>query len=556
MSEPSRKQSFLHGTALLAAATAIVKIIGALYKIPLKMIIGDEGFSYFNTAYEIYSLLLLISTAGLPVAMSRMISQASSLGHSNQVRRVYTTSRNLFLILGIAGTLLMTLLCKWLARFQGQPDAWYAIACLGPCVLLICMMSTYRGFFQGQGNMIPTSVSQVLEAITKLIVGIGLALAVMRLSGSIPKAAGAAILGVTVSCVASVFYLLYCFRKGYRQLPASSDPPLSQRSTAKQLLSIAVPITIGAAGLQLLTVLETGIYMDNILDLLREGRYNGTVVAALREQILANYPGISLENLQNKLAANLKGIYNMTQTVYNLPVAFVAPITISIIPAITSHLTLQNNRGAKATAESATRITGLICMPCAVGLMVLSGPVMALLGGYSGEPLKLASQLMSIMGACIIFNSMVLLTNAIMQAHGHANLPVVNMFIGGILKLVAVFVLTANGQIGILGTPIGSFLCYVSITVLNLMTMRRCIPHCPAIMKNVVRSALAAAIMGAAVYGVYFILPTQSRLLQCAVPVAAGVAVYALAAIKLKAITREDCLLLPKGDKLVKLLKL
>ena len=556
MSEPSRKQSFLHGTALLAAATAIVKIIGALYKIPLKMIIGDEGFSYFNTAYEIYSLLLLISTAGLPVAMSRMISQASSLGHSNQVRRVYTTSRNLFLILGIAGTLLMTLLCKWLARFQGQPDAWYAIACLGPCVLLICMMSTYRGFFQGQGNMIPTSVSQVLEAITKLIVGIGLALAVMRLSGSIPKAAGAAILGVTVSCVASVFYLLYCFRKGYRQLPASSDPPLSQRSTAKQLLSIAVPITIGAAGLQLLTVLETGIYMDNILDLLREGRYNGTVVAALREQILANYPGISLENLQNKLAANLKGIYNMTQTVYNLPVAFVAPITISIIPAITSHLTLQNNRGAKATAESATRITGLICMPCAVGLMVLSGPVMALLGGYSGEPLKLASQLMSIMGACIIFNSMVLLTNAIMQAHGHANLPVVNMFIGGILKLVAVFVLTANGQIGILGTPIGSFLCYVSITVLNLMTMRRCIPHCPAIMKNVVRSALAAAIMGAAVYGVYFILPTQNRLLQCAVPVAAGVAVYALAAIKLKAITREDCLLLPKGDKLAKLLKL
>ena len=556
MSEPSRKQSFLHGTALLAAATAIVKIIGALYKIPLKMIIGDEGFSYFNTAYEIYSLLLLISTAGLPVAMSRMISQASSLGHSNQVRRVYTTSRNLFLILGIAGTLLMTLLCKWLARFQGQPDAWYAIACLGPCVLLICMMSTYRGFFQGQGNMIPTSVSQVLEAITKLIVGIGLALAVMRLSGSIPKAAGAAILGVTVSCVASVFYLLYCFRKGYRQLPASSDPPLSQRSTAKQLLSIAVPITIGAAGLQLLTVLETGIYMDNILDLLREGRYNGTVVAALREQILANYPGISLENLQNKLAANLKGIYNMTQTVYNLPVAFVAPITISIIPAITSHLTLQNNRGAKATAESATRITGLICMPCAVGLMVLSGPVMALLGGYSGEPLKLASQLMSIMGACIIFNSMVLLTNAIMQAHGHANLPVVNMFIGGILKLVAVFVLTANGQIGILGTPIGSFLCYVSITVLNLMTMRRCIPHCPAIMKNVVRSALTAAIMGAAVYGVYFILPTQSRLLQCAVPVAAGVAVYALAAIKLKAITREDCLLLPKGDKLAKLLKL
>ena len=552
----SKKQSFLHGTALLAAATAIVKVIGALYQIPLKMIIGDEGFSYFHTAYEIYSLLLLISTAGLPVAMSRMISQASALGHSNQVRKVYTTSRNLFLAMGIVGTLLMTLLCKQLARFQGQPDAWYAIACLGPCVLLICMMSTYRGFFQGQGNMIPTSVSQVLEALVKLVVGIGLALAVISLTGSIPKAAGGAILGVTVSCVASVLYLLGCFRKDYRQLPDSSEPALSQGKTARQLLAIAVPITIGAAGLQLLTVLETGIYMDNLLELLHSGRYNTKVVQALREQVLANYPGISLENLQNKIAANLKGIYNMTQTVYNLPVAFVAPITISIIPAITSHLTLQNNQGAKTTAESAARITGLICMPCAVGLIVLAAPVMSLLGGYSGQPLTLAAQLMRIMGVCIIFNSVVLLTNAIMQAHGHANLPVVNMFIGGILKLIAVFVLTANPHIAILGTPIGSFLCYVSITVLNLMTMRKYIPHCPAIVKNLGRSALAAGIMGAVVYGVYRILPTNSRLLLCAVPVMAGVAVYAFAAIKLKAITREDCLLLPKGDQLAKILKL
>ena len=246
----------------------------------------------------------------------------------------------------------------------------------------------------------------------------------------------------------------------------------------------------------------------------------------------------------------------MTQTVYNLPVAFVAPITISIIPAITSHLTLQNNQGAKTTAESAARITGLICMPCAVGLIVLAAPVMSLLGGYSGQPLTLAAQLMRIMGVCIIFNSVVLLTNAIMQAHGHANLPVVNMFIGGILKLIAVFVLTANPHIAILGTPIGSFLCYVSITVLNLMTMRKYIPHCPAIVKNLGRSALAAGIMGAVVYGVYRILPTNSRLLLCAVPVMAGVAVYAFAAIKLKAITREDCLLLPKGDQLAKILKL
>lgn len=560
MSDTPKKQSFLHGTALLAAATAIVKIIGALYKIPLKQIIGDEGFGYFNTAYEIYSLLLLISTAGLPVAMSRMISQASALGHSNQVRRVYRTAQGLFLSLGILGSLFMTLCCKQLAQMQGQPDAYYAIACLGPCVLLICMMSTYRGFFQGQGNMIPTSVSQVLEAIVKLVVGIGLALFVMQQTGNIPMAAGGAILGVTVSCVASVLYLLWCFRKGYRQLPASSDPAQSYQSTAKQLLSIAVPITIGAAGLQLLTVLETGIYMDNITGLLTDGTYDSPIVKLLQQQILEKNPEISLKDLQNKVAANLKGIYNMTQTVYNLPVAFIAPITISIIPAITSHLTLQNNRGARATAESAARITGLICMPCAIGLIVLSSPVMALLGGYSGEKLELASNLMVIMGVCIIFNSVVLLTNAIMQAHNHANLPVVNMFIGGILKLAAVFILTKNPHIGIYGTPIGSFLCYTSITVLNLITMRKCINDPPAILRNMGKSLLAASIMGGAAYASYYLLSAvaniHSNLLLCAIPIMIGAAVYFVAAIKLKAITRSDCLLLPKGDKLAKILKL
>lgn len=404
--------------------------------------------------------------------------------------------------------------------------------------------------------MIPTSVSQVLEAIVKLIVGIGLALVVMRLFDSIPRAAGGAIMGVTISCVASVLYLLSCFRKGYRQLPESCDTALSGRSTAKQLLSIAIPITIGAAGLQLLTVLETGIYMDNITELLNGGHYDNSLIQTLRDKVLLEYPQISLKDLNSKVAANLKGIYNMTQTVYNLPVAFIAPITISIIPAITSHLTLQNHRSACATAESAARITGLICMPCAAGLIVLASPVMSLLGGYSGEQLKLASQLMGIMGVCIVFNSIVLLTNAIMQAHGHANLPVVNMFIGGILKLIAVFVLTANPHIAILGTPIGSFLCYVSITALNLLTMRKCISQPPAILKNLIRSALAATIMAAVVYGVSIILPTQSRMLLCAIPVMVGVVVYAFTAIKLKAITREDCLLLPKGDKLAKLLKL
>ena len=237
MSEAQKKQNFLQGTALLAMATVIVKLVGALYKIPLNAIIGEKGFGYFSTAYEIYNVLLMVSTAGLPVAMSRMISQASSLEHYGQVRQVYATARRLFLILGITGSLLMTVFCRQLADFWNQPDAWAAIGFLGPCVLLICVMSAYRGFFQGQSNMIPTAVSQVLEVVTKLIVGMLAAVLILKATASVPLAAGGAILGVTASCLVSVAYLWSRFRRSYRSLPEAGDTPKSTRGTARRRTS-------------------------------------------------------------------------------------------------------------------------------------------------------------------------------------------------------------------------------------------------------------------------------------------------------------------------------
>ena len=526
----TKKQSFLHGTALLALATAVVKVIGALYKIPLNAIIGEQGFGYFNTAYEIYNVLLMISTAGLPVAMSRMISQASSLGSYRQVRKIYTTCRTIFLVLGLIGAVLMTAFCKQLAAFQEQPDAWAAIGFLGPSAFLICLMSTYRGFFQGQSNMTPTSVSQVVEAVVKLIVGIAAAVLIKFYTNSIPLAAGGAILGVTVSCLVSSFYLNHCFRKAFKDLPVSADEASSGKDIAKGLLAIAVPITIGSAGLQILTVLETKLYMGQLLELMSQD-----------------------------MADTQKGIYNMTQTIFNMPCAFITPITISIIPAITGFITVKDHKSAKSTAESAARVTALMCMPCAMGLFVLAEPVTALLGGYSGEKLILATNLMRILSICIMFNAAVLLTNAIMQAHGHVVLPVVHMFIGGFLKLAAVFILTGNPHIGILGTPIGSLACYLCITVLNLIGLRRVVKDSPRILKNMLRGFLSAVIMGVFAFGAWYglkALGIGSNLILCALPICVGVAVYLVCAVTLKAITREDCLLLPKGEKIAKLLRL
>ncbi len=533
----TKKQSFLHGAALLALATAIVKIIGALYKIPLNSIIGTRGFAYFNTAYDIYAVLLMISTAGLPLAMSRMISAASSLNNTRQMKRIYRTAQTIFATLGLVGSLLMVLFAKQLAAFQQQPNAWAAIAFLGPSALLVCMISSFRGFFQGQGNMIPTSVSQVIEAVTKLIVGLGAAFFLLKFTKSIPLAAGGAILGVTVGCFVTTIYLFGLFRKAYHALD-EGDPaqPVERYSDiARELLRIAVPITIGSAGLQIITMMEVKVYMTQLLS----------------------------TGFTQDMADSMKGIFNMSQTIFNLPCAFITPITVSAIPAITSALTLCRNDQVRSTEESASRITALISMPCAFGLCVLAEPVMALLGGYKGSDLTLATNLMRVLSLCIIFNSTVMLTNTIMQAHGHVSLPVINMFIGGILKLVCVFILSGNTAINILGVPIASVCCFLCITVLNLFAMNRVIAEPPKMIRNMLKPLASALVMSGVVLGVYYLISrfftlgtSLGKLMLCGVPIAAGGIVYVLCVVKLRAITKEDCMLLPKGEKIAHFLHL
>ncbi|MGN1016445.1 MAG: polysaccharide biosynthesis C-terminal domain-containing protein [Faecousia sp.] len=535
MSDTQKKQNFLQGTALLAMAAMFVKLVGALYKVPLNAIIGEKGFGYFTTAYEIYNILLMISTAGLPVAMSRMISESSSLGNYGQVRQIYTTARKIFLILGVSGSLLMTLFCRQLAAYWNQPDAWAAIGFLGPCVLFICVMSAYRGYFQGQSNMIPTAVSQVIEVIVKLAVGMLAAIALLRATSSIPLAAGGAILGVTASCIVSVFYLSSRFRASYRELPQTGDSPKSFRQTARELLKIAVPITLSSTCQSIITSLSSKIYMGRLL----------------------------ASGVTQEAADTMRGIHVMTQTIYNMPCALITPITVSIVPAITELVAQKKFREIRMTEESAIRVTGIFAMPCAVGLMCLAQPVTAFLGGYSGQKLALATQMMTVLGASIVFNALVLVTTAIMQAHGNVNRPVINMMIGGILKLIVVYYLTGNPAVGIVGTPIGTLLSYVVICILNVQSIHSLVEDSPRIVKNLFRPLLAACVMGIAVWlcwrGMAWLPLPQGltgRALEAIVPVGVGAVVYLFAAVKFQVLTREDCLLLPKGEKIAKLLKL
>ena len=552
--QPIKKQTFLQGTAVLAMATVLVKLMGFLFKVPLNNIIGEDGFGYFNTAYDVYNVLLMISTTGLPVAMSRMISQAQTLGNHAQIKRIYRTSLYVFLTIGMVGSLGMLFFCRQLSvMVTTNENSWAAIAALAPCVLLICLVSAYRGFFQGQSNMTPTSVSQIFDAVTRLVVGLGLAWLVMKLtgeaavraqgivlasgetaqdSGDMTLPAGGAILGVTLGSLISVVYLHHKFRQSNQILSLGGGTAKSTRSTMKELLSIAVPITLGSAGLQIINLFDTMIYMRRLTGALQ---------------------------WTEKMADSAKGVYNFCQTVFALPCSFIPTITIAVIPAITASLTRKDLAEAKATSESSVRTMALIAMPCAAGLFVMAEPVIRLLcSTYTEDKIQLAATMLAILGLTVIFNSLVLLLNAIMQAHGDVVTPVVNMLIGGIIKIIVNYILVGQPNLNIVGAPIGTFICYISITALDLIAMKRHISARPAIFKNIIRPGLASAIMGAATFMVYRVLSNaiSSWKLACLLSLAFAVVLYAVLVVFLRCLTYEDCMLLPKGEKIAKILRI
>ena len=264
------------------------------------------------------------------------------------------------------------------------------------------------------------------------------------------------------------------------------------------------------------------------------------------------------KNVPERIADVVKGVYNYCQTIFNFPCAFIPCITIAIIPAITNSLTLQDRRGVRSVQNSSLRLMGLIAMPCAVGLIVLAEPIVALLGGYTGANLTLATKLMAILGVAVVFNSIVLMTDAIMQAHNHAVIPVVNTLIGGIVKVIVNYILVGNPDSAITGAPVGTIACYAVITVLNLIAMRRVLRrNAPKLLPNLWKTTIAAVLMGGTTWLAYWGLGRigMGRAVACLGSIVVAVLVYVVLIIVLKVLTYEDCLLLPKGEKIAKILR-
>lgn len=531
--QKAKKQNFLQGAAILTLGTILVKLIGALYKIPMNRIIGTEGFGHFNVAYSIYNVLLMIASTGLPVAVSRMISESNTLGHRRQVQKIYSVSLKMFMLIGVICSAGMLIFAPQLANMMRDPDAVYAIAALAPAVLFVCIICSFRGYFQGQQYMTPTAISQIIEALGKLIIGLGAVIIIMKLGFGYAEAAGGAILGVTIGTVVAAVYLFTVFRKKKLVLTAEDDlsPVKSTSETAKQLLTLAVPITIGSAGLQIFNAIDTMI-----------------ILARLQDAI----------GLTSKEASSLFGTYSAAQTFYMLPSALIQPLAISIIPSVTAALTLKNWKEAQRTEESAVRMTALIGLPCGAGLAVLASPIQEMLYGYDADTLSYAGPILALLGIAVIFNCMVTVTNAILQAHGKVNIPIFTTLAGGIVNVTTDYVLIGMDSIHIYGAAIATIAYCAVIMFLNILAMHKYLDVTPRILRQFVKPLVATAVMSVGAYLSYEGLFTAlgSVTLSTMGSVVVAVALYAILVYGMKIITWYDCQLLPKGEKIAKILRI
>ena len=479
MREKSNKQSFIAGAAILTVAAAIVKIIGALYKIPLGNILGEEGMGHFGVAYTIYNVLLTVSTAGLPVAMSKMISEAAVSERPNQIKRIFSVSMITFLTLGILGTSVMLFFSKQLAVIMKDTLASYSIMALAPSVLFVCIMSAFRGYTQGHSNMKPSAISQVIEAVCKLVIGVLLCwYMINKLNLGLEYGSAGAIIGVTVGTVLGTIYLFYnkVRVKYYGELRTVEDVPDSYGATFKKLIRIGIPITIGSSVISIISLIDTNLVLSRLQS-----------AAGFSEQV----------------AVELYGAYYNTQTLFNLPSSFIPALTISVIPAITAMLVKGEEHKAMRTASSSMRITVLFAMPCGAGLMALSYPILNLL--YPSQPsmVEKGAPLLAVLGAASLFVCLVLMTNALLQSYGRFSVPIKTMLIGGISKIAVNWFLVGNPDINIMGAPVGTLVCYAIISILNIMALIKCIPERINLVRIFVKPLIASAIMG-----VFATLPT------------------------------------------------
>lgn len=538
-------QNYMHGAAILTVGVIIMKILGFIYKIPLGNILGDEGYSMFMGAYSIYFIFFTLATAGLPVALSRLVAEADANGRAKQEEKTFRVARWTFFVIGLVFALIMFLFPDWLAEsYLENRDAALSIKAMSPAILFVCLVSAYRGYCQGNGNMIPTTVDEVLEVFFKAVSGLIIAYMLVRGGFGRPVSSAGAILGVSIGSAVSLLYMVFYKRRNYDVLSAPysagivdiNDTPEDDEKVdstgkiIKDILTIGIPIAFGACIMAILNSVDSKLCMNRLQSAAGFSYYEAKV---------------------------LYGVYGKAQTLFNLPAAFITPLTIAIVPEISAAIARGEKRRASVVAEDSMRISAVVSMPMGIGLMVLAFPIMEVLYPNSNAA---GPGLLKIMGVASLFVCLVLIENAVLQASGHEKLTMVTMITGGLVKIATNWFLVARPEINIYGAPVGTLVSYIVMAAMNYIFLCRAFDDRPRLLKMFARPLTASLVMGAAAWAVYgvsarFIGAGWLETAVCMLlGVLAAVIVYLVFIICLRAITAEDLALIPGGRKIGRIL--
>ncbi len=523
-------KAFVRGAAVIAAAHLLIKLLGALYKIPLdRMILGTAGMGIYNAAYYIYNWMFVISTAGLPVAISKMVSAANAKGEYAEAEKIFSVAVRFMLAVGLAGFCILffgaPLFAKILNADAAGMSVSFAIRALSPSILFVALMAAWRGYTQGFGEMVPTALSEIAEAAGKLC--IGLCLAALLVHTSLAAGAAGAIGGVSCGAFLGLLLIIFVSRKqrkaGRLRAKQSAQVCRSGKTIFVGLFQTAVPITLGASVFTLTSLVDTIMIFHLLAGL----------------------------GFSEQMYYSMSGYLGRAVTLFNLPPTLVAALAVSIVPALSAALAVGDRKTAAQTTQAALRLTVLISLPCAIGLSILANPILLLV--YKDASYAF---LLVVMGLAVAFVTVVQVTNAVLQAHGRVWKPVIFMAVGAAVKVIFNFLLVRQPAVHIYGAPIATLLCYVTVMVLNLIEIKRIsdVRYAPS---NLLFKPLACGlVMGVAAKGIYMVLVNligNTFALLCAI--GGGAAVYFATLLLLRGILAEDVLLLPKGEQILRILK-
>ena len=509
------QKSLLGGMTVLGISGILCKLIGVLFSIPLTHLIGTGGLGLFQSVFPTYSLLLTVSSAGLPVAVSRMVSHSLTLGDPRSARTIFRVALYLLAAIGCILSIAMLMSTGLLAARVSQPESRIGFRNIAPCVAIVCVMSAIRGFMQGQQDMVPTAVSQLIEQVAKVC--ISLPLAWLGMKTDIVHGAAGALLGITFAEALALLYMIFVWyrRRGeFNALPQTgTGPSLSARSAASTLIRISIPITISACIVPLATFIDSAMLVERMMS-----------------------AGIALED-----ARRFYGIQTgLVVRLINIPTALALSISMSLVPAVTAAVASGDKAATVAQSDTGMRFAFLIGLPCSIGMSLLSYGIMRFVYGSSltGEELVLAGELLSMSSLTVVLFTVVQATTAILQGVRRQWIPMITLVAGVAVKIALNYLLVGRPGLHIHGAPIASLACYTVSMVPNILYAMK-YTGMPFNWKGwLLKPGLAAACMGLAVWGLRSLLPVNA--LTVLAEVAVGVAVYLLAAVKLGAITKEE----------------